>query len=105
MLSITHFIYCVSVPQAFFNRMMTCMDSALCEGWIVPDDFSEPFIQLGMPAIAIIEIALQSRDNIGVTGLRVYVCMHIHTRKHTPSTLRCNLSARQSRRHGLRLAQ
>ena len=60
-----------NVWESFFNKMMTCMDSALCEGWIVPDDFSEPFIQLGMPAIAIIEIALQSRDNLGVTGLRL----------------------------------
>jgi len=47
--------------------MMTSLDAALCEGWIVSDDFSEPFIQLGMPAIAIIEIALLSRENVGVT--------------------------------------
>ena len=55
------------VWEAFFSQMMTSMDSALCEGWIVPDDLSEPFIQLGMPALAIVEIALRSRDNVGVT--------------------------------------
>jgi hypothetical protein len=55
------------VWEVFFDMMMTCVDLALCEGWIVPDDFSEPFIQLGMPAMAVAEIALQSRDNIGVT--------------------------------------
>ena len=55
------------VWEAFFNQMMTSMDSALCDGWIVQDDLSEPFIQLGMPALAIVEIALQSRDNLGVT--------------------------------------
>jgi hypothetical protein len=54
------------VWEAFFNQMMTSMDSALCDGWIVQDDLSEPFIQLGMPALAIVEIALQSRDNLGV---------------------------------------
>ena len=29
------------------------MDVALCEGWIVADDMSEPFLQLGMPAAAV----------------------------------------------------
>lgn len=56
-----------SVWESFFERMLTCVDSALCEGWIVPDDLSEPFIQLGMPALAIMDIALASRENVGVT--------------------------------------
>jgi len=70
-----------NVWEAFFNTMMTSLDAALCEGWIVSDDFSEPFIQLGMPAIAIIEIALLSRENVGVTvcmcAVYVYVCMYV----------------------------
>lgn len=52
------------VWELYFNQMMTSMDSALCDGWIEQNDLSEPFIQLGMPALAIVEIALQSRDNL-----------------------------------------
>jgi hypothetical protein len=38
-----------SVWESFFERMLTLVDSALCEGWIVPDDLSEPFIQVLSP--------------------------------------------------------
>ena len=36
------------------------MDVALCEGWIVADDVTEPFLQLGMPAAA---VAYNNNDN------------------------------------------
>ena len=55
------------VWDAFFHKMMTSMDVSLCEGWIVADDLSEAFIQLGIPALAILEIALESRGNAGIT--------------------------------------
>ncbi|KAJ1486192.1 hypothetical protein T484DRAFT_1943949 [Baffinella frigidus] len=48
------------VWEAFFSHMFTSVDTALIEGWITKEDIAEPFLMLGMPAAAAMELVLLS---------------------------------------------
>ena len=48
------------VWEVYFGHMLGSVDHALAEGWITRDDLAEPFLMLGMPAAAAMELVLLS---------------------------------------------